>query len=75
MNTDTYQALIDWLSGRHYQLSRENSHLILRRHGQQLAVITPPDRYQIENIEMNFNEWVGFNKCIRNIRHYIQAQK
>lgn len=74
MNTETYQALIDWLHGRHYDLQRAGEKLILIRAGKQVAVVTPPDTYQVTTDAMNFNDWVEFNKCIRNIRHYLVAQ-
>lgn len=74
MNPETMKALQDWLRGRDYTLEQAGASLILRYRGQERAVITPPDRYQVKNVDMNFNEWVEFNKCIRNIRHYLNAQ-
>lgn len=74
MNTGTYQSLLDWLHGRHYDLNRDEENLVLLRNGKKLAVVTPPDTYKVAAVEMNFNEWVEFNKCLRNIRHYLIAQ-
>lgn len=74
MNTDTFQSLQDWLHGRHYKVREDNNQLILTRGGKTMAVVTPPDRYQVSAVEMTFNEWVEFNKCLRNIRHYLAAQ-
>lgn len=74
MNTGTYQSLLAWLHGRHYDLAKDGNKLILTRAGVKMAVVTPPDRYQVCAVEMNFNEWVEFNKCLRNIRHYLVAQ-
>lgn len=75
MNTDSYQALQSWLAGRNYQLVEVENQYILKQNNQQLATITPPDRYQVKNVDMTFNEWVEFNKCIRNIRHYLMTAK
>lgn len=74
MNTDTYQSLVAWLNGRHYGLTRDGESLVLLRDGKKLAVVTPPDNYKVAAVEMSFNEWVEFNKCLRNIRHYLVAQ-
>lgn len=74
MNTDTFQSLQDWLHGRHYNISRDGNQLTLTRGGKTMAVVTPPDRYQVSAVDMNFDEWVEFNKCIRNIRHYLTTQ-
>lgn len=73
MNTETLQALTDWLHGRHYDLEVTADRLILKRGGHQLAVIIPPDTYQVSSLKMNFAKWVEFNKCLRNIRHYLMA--
>lgn len=75
MNTNTYQALINWLHSRHYELRSKGNQLILVYSGKRVAIITPPDRYQVSAIDMTFDEWVEFNKCIRNIRHYLQSRK
>lgn len=75
MDITSFQELRDWLAGRHYTLEKLKSHLILKYQGQELAIITPPDKYQVKDVEMTFNEWVEFNKCIRNIRHYLIAQE
>jgi PHD/YefM family antitoxin component YafN of YafNO toxin-antitoxin module len=75
MNTDSYQALQAWLRGRHYDIKRVDQQLVLLRDGRQVAVVTPPDHYQVAAVEMSFNEWVEFNKCIRNIRHYLAAEE
>ncbi|MRN06531.1 hypothetical protein EAI26_03850 [Lactobacillus sp. 0.1XD8-4] len=75
MNTDSFQKLTDWLKGRHYTLKQDGPNFVLSQQGHELAIITPPDKYQVKNIEMTFDEWVEFNKCIRNIRHYLIAQK
>lgn len=75
MNPETMEELQNWLHGRNYTLDQDDNQLILKYQGQERAVITPPDRYQVKNIDMNFNEWVEFNKCIRNIRHYLNAQQ
>lgn len=74
MNTDTFQSLQDWLHGRHYEIRKDNDQLILTRDGKTMVVVTPPDRYQVSAVEMTFNEWVEFNKCLRNIRHYLSAR-
>ena len=50
-----------------------DSQLILKYHGKERAVITPPDRYQVKDLDLDFNDWVEFNKCIRNIRHYLAS--
>lgn len=71
METNTYQALVDWLHGRHYDLTVTDHQLRLARHGQLMATVTPPDRYQVQNVDLDFNGWVEFNKCLRNIRHYL----
>lgn len=74
MNTETFQSLRDWLHGRHYEIEEDHGRLILSRDGKTMAVVTPPDRYQVSAVEMTFNEWVEFNKCLRNIRHYLVAK-
>lgn len=71
MNPETYQALEAWLAGRKYRLSQDGSSYRLLRQGQTVAIITPPDRYRVMNVDMTFAEWVEFNKCIRNVRHYL----
>lgn len=75
MNTETLEALQNWLRGRNYTLDQEDSKLVLKYQGQERAIITPPDRYHVKDIELSFNEWVEFNKCIRNIRHYLENNK
>lgn len=72
MNTSTLEALQNWLQGRNYTLDRDGAKMVLEFQGQVRAVITPPDRYQVSNLDLSFNEWVEFNKCIRNIRHYLE---
>lgn len=74
MNTDTFQALQDWLHGRHYDIECRGQQLVLRRGTKEVARVTPPDRYQVAAVDMTFDEWVEFNKCLRNIRHYLVAQ-
>lgn len=73
METNTYQELVAWLHGRHYDLTVNGKQLQLSRQGQVMAIVTPPDRYQVQNVDLTFNEWVEFNKCLRNIRHYLLA--
>ncbi|MFC2684643.1 MAG: hypothetical protein ACFN06_03865 [Limosilactobacillus oris] len=75
MNPETYQELTAWLAGRKFQLSQEGDGYHLLHRGQTLAIITPPDRYQVMNVDMTFAEWVEFNKCIRNIRHYLLTRE
>lgn len=75
MNPETYQDLTAWLTGRKYQLSPAGNSYRLVHQGQTLAIITPPDRYQVMNVDMTFTEWVEFNKCIRNIRHYLLTRE
>lgn len=75
MNPETYQALSKWLAGRKYQLLQTGAAYQLVRHGQTLAVITPPDRYRVMNVDMTFAEWVEFNKCICNVRHCLLTRQ
>lgn len=75
MNTTTLKALQNWLHGRGYTLEQVAAQLILKYHGQERAVITPPDRYQVKELDLNFNDWVELNKCIRNIRHYLASNE
>ena len=75
MNPETYQALTAWLTGRKYQLLSDGDSYRLVRQGQTLAILTPPNRYQVINVDMTFAEWVEFNKCIRNIRHYLLTRE
>lgn len=71
MNTDNFQSLQEWLHGRHYDLTRDGDRLVLAYGGKIRAVVTPPDRYQVKAVDLTFDEWVEFNKCLRNIRHYL----
>lgn len=73
MKTNTYDELISWLHGRDYDLTTAGTQLRLSRSGKVMAVVTPPDRYQVQDVDLTFNEWVEFNKCLRNIRHYLLA--
>ena len=73
METNTYQELVAWLHGRHYGLIVDGHQLHLTRQGKVRAIVTPPDRYQVQDVDLTFNEWVEFNKCLRNIRHYLLA--
>lgn len=74
MNPDTLQSLQDWLRGRHYDVELDGQKLVLKRGTKEMAKVTPPDRYQVSAVDMTFDEWVEFNKCLRNIRHYLVAQ-
>lgn len=56
MNTATLEALQNWLHGRGYTLEQVDAQLILKYHGQERAVITPPDRYQVKDLDLNFND-------------------
>lgn len=73
MEPNTYKELLNWLHGRHYELQATDGRLQLLRQGQVIAVVTPPDRYQVQNLDLSFNDWVEFNKCLRNVRHYLVA--
>ncbi|EGS37298.1 hypothetical protein HMPREF9102_1514 [Limosilactobacillus oris F0423] len=75
MNPETYQELTAWLAGRRYKLQQDVDTYRLIKQDQTLAIITPPDRYQVMNVDMTFAEWVEFNKCLRNIRHYLLTRE